>query len=456
MSQKHLSRRDFLKISSGVAAGTLLAACQPAATPVATKAPAAAPATAAPAKQTVKLRWWGGVPDVSGPKQSIEAWNKANPDIQVEYVQYSNNDEGNVKLDTALLVPNEVDVFVSYGLPRFKKRADGGLIEPLDSYLAGFDPDKEFGKTENKWDNKTWCLIANMQPYLVYCNMKAFEEASLKVPAAWTWAEFFDAAKKLTKGSGPQKRYGVWFNPFGQEPALWIKDNDFIYKGACETNFDDPLFEWSFNQRVKMELEDKTGLARADITAGKIQVQNAFLQGQVAMLAVGSWVLRYVKDLANFPRDWKTAFAPLPMDADKAYTVRPGNCDDRVAINSKATNKAAAWKFMKWWTTEGYVNMTPFGRTTLWRGRKPEESAQALISDFPDYAKYLDVDTYKSVMFGKMDMSFPRSTQTVGLAEINQVVTEESDKIFLGESKLKDGLTNMKKRADEVLKKVCK
>ena len=37
----------------------------------------------------------------------------------------------------------EVDVPVSYGLTRLKQRADGGAIEPLDAYLAGFDPVKE-------------------------------------------------------------------------------------------------------------------------------------------------------------------------------------------------------------------------------------------------------------------------------------------------------------------------
>lgn len=86
------------------------------------------------------MRWWGGVPEANGPKQSIEAWNKANPDIQVEYVQYPNNDEGNVKLDTALQAEGEVDICVTYGLARLKQRADAGALEPLDAYLGGFDP----------------------------------------------------------------------------------------------------------------------------------------------------------------------------------------------------------------------------------------------------------------------------------------------------------------------------
>ncbi len=278
---KALSRRAFVRVAALTVATAAASACG--ATPTATPAPAKpaeptkAPVAPTPAPKTpVKLRWWGGVPDVNGPKQAAEAWNKNHPDIQVEYVQYSNNDEGNIKMDTALLVPNEVDVFVSYGLPRFKKRADGGLVEPLDAYLQGFDLDKEFGKSENKWDGKTWCIVANLQPFLVYCNKQAFDAAGLQVPKDWTWDDFSDIAKKLTTGSGAQKRFGAWLMS-ANELVDWLKGYDFVYKDKCATNFDDPLYEYAYNLKVQHELTDKTCLPMADILAGKLQVQNEFL-----------------------------------------------------------------------------------------------------------------------------------------------------------------------------------
>ncbi len=461
-SKDRVSRRDFLRISALVAGSATLAACgssqpQPPAAPASSGGGAAPAPTAAPqaAAAPVKLRWWGGVPDVSGPKAAADAWNKDHPDTQVEYVQYSNNTEGNIKLDTALLVPDEVDVFVSYGLVPFKKRADGGLVEPLDGYLNGFDLDKEFGKAETSWDGKTWCIIANLQPFLVYCNKQAFDEAGLQVPAEWTWDQFAEINTKLTKGSGASKRNGSWVD-LADEWVQWLKGYDFQYKDKCTTNFDDPLYEWAYNQKVKFELTDKTSLPTADQLAGKLQVQNEFLQGHVAMLFVGSWVLRYIKDLKNYPHDFLTTFAPVPSKADQPYTARPGNCDDRVAINSKAKNKQQAYDFMKWWTTEGYIYMTPYGRTTRWKGRNPEDSAKALLSDFPDYEKYFDVDAYKRVMFQTYaDLNFGISTITAGRAEIGAVITEEGNRIYTGEVNVKDGLANMKKRADEALGKVC-
>ena len=246
---KRLSRRELLKLSGALAGTAVLAACAPASDPgprtggscrqaeptkpaaEPTKA-AAAPTAAAAAKAPVKLRWWGGVPEANGPKQTVEAWNKANPDIQVEYVQYPNNDEGNVKLDVALQAPGEVDVLVSYGLPRLKQRADGGAIEPLDGYLAGFDPEKEWGKLDNRWDDKYWALIGNSQPRFVYLNKNALDEAGLKVPTDWTWEEYMEYAKKLNKGSGATKRYGAFYQTAGIfEPVTILEGRRFHLQG---------------------------------------------------------------------------------------------------------------------------------------------------------------------------------------------------------------------------------
>ena len=334
---KRLSRRELLKLSGALAGTAVLAACAPQATPApapaapaakaeptkaaarrcrATKA-AAAPTAAAAAKAPVKLRWWGGVPEANGPKQTVEAWNKANPDIQVEYVQYPNNDEGNVKLDTALQAPGEVDVLVSYGLPRLKQRADGGAIEPLDAYLAGFDPEKEWGKLDNRWDNKYWALIGNSQPRFVYLNKNALDEAGLKVPTDWTWEEYMEYAKKLNKGSGATKRYGAFYqfpNPF--EPVTVLKGGDFIYKDECTTNFDDPLFLQALKMRLQMQDTDKSIAPLGDVTAGKLQPYSEFLTGKTAMLTEGSWILRYVSNTKDNPRDFPIVFAPMPHFKD--------------------------------------------------------------------------------------------------------------------------------------------
>lgn len=458
MSKKPVSRRKFLTMASSTAAAAILAACSPTANPSPTAGTGNEAATQVPAKDPVKLRWWGGVPEANGPKQTVDAWNKAHPEIQVEYVQYPNNDEGNIKLDTALMAGTEVDVMVSYGLARVKQRADAGAIEPLDAYLDGFDPVKEFGTLDNQWDGKFWSLILNMQPYMVFINQNAFEAAGLPIPTDWTWDEFMAAAKKLVQGEGQSKRYGVFMTgEWGIEPALYDKGGDFIYKtGLCETNFDDPAFSLALGMRKIMQDVDGSAMPYGDIKAAKLQPYSEFLAGHSAMLIEGSWILRYVKNLTEYPRDFKVTFAPVPHPAAGPNTFRPGTADDRVSISSKSKYKAEAYQFLKWWSTEGYINMTPFGRTTLWKGRKPEESAESFLSDFVDADKYMDAEAYKTVMYGGMDKDFPIQFRADAAAEINTVMREEVGKVLLGEAETDAAMAATKKRADEALSKVCK
>lgn len=457
MSGTRVSRRDFLRIASSAAAAAALVSCAPATQAPGTQPTPATGSTSAATKTPVKLRWWGGVPEASGPKQTLEIWNKEHPEIQVEYVQYPNNDEGNVKLDIALQAPGEVDVCVSYGLNRLKQRADGGALEPLDAYLNGFDPVKEYGKLDNQWNGKFWALILNSQPFFVFLNKKALDEAGLKVPTDWTWEEYMDYAKKLTKGSGATKQWGAFY---GDEqigaPVINSKGGDYIYKDDCHTNYDDPMFLQALNWRLRMQNEDKSIIPLGEVQAGKLQPYSEFLQGHTAMLLQGSWILRYVKDVANNPRDFKVAFAPSPHLKEGADPFRPGTADDRCSIAAKSRNKEAAWQFMKWWGTEGYISMTPFGRMTLWRGRKAEDSIKAFTADFADYEKHMDLEQYKLVMFGNAAKDYPLQFKATAAAEISQITKEEYTKALLGEQKPDVTMTNIKKRSDEALGKVCK
>jgi len=94
---------------------------------------------------------------------------------------------------------------------------------------------------------------------------------------------------------------------------------------------------------------------------------------------------------------------------------------------------------------------------TLWRGRKPEDSIAAFTGDFADYAKHIDLDAYKSVMFGNADKNYPIQFKATAAAEMNQIQKEEMTKVALGEQKPEDGLKNItRKRCDEALGKVCK
>src|SRR5262245_31387243 len=89
-------------------------------------------------EKVVHLNFWGAIPPETGPQELVDNWNKANPNIQVTYTRFVNDDSGNTKLETAL-VAGTVDVFINYSWQIMQKRIDNKLLEPLDPFL---DKDK--------------------------------------------------------------------------------------------------------------------------------------------------------------------------------------------------------------------------------------------------------------------------------------------------------------------------
>ena len=71
--------------------------------PASPQASSASSQTSSTPAKKVTLSFWGAIGEANGPKDVVDAWNKANPDIQVQYVRYVNDNAGNTKLDTALM-----------------------------------------------------------------------------------------------------------------------------------------------------------------------------------------------------------------------------------------------------------------------------------------------------------------------------------------------------------------
>lgn len=59
--------------------------------------------------EPVVLQWWGSFPENMGPNQVCEAFNKIDPNLQVEYTRFVNDDAGNTKLDVSLIVSGYYD-----------------------------------------------------------------------------------------------------------------------------------------------------------------------------------------------------------------------------------------------------------------------------------------------------------------------------------------------------------
>lgn len=392
----------------------------------------------------VTLKMWGGVPPESGPQQVVDNWNKEHPDIQVEYVRYVNDDDGNLKLDTAMITGQDVDLFVNYTLSHTAKRVESGLALDLSSF-TDYNIEEKMGADTASWkiDGKFYGVPTTKSSYFVALNKDALDKAGLPVPKDWTWNELREYAKKLKNGDS----YGFIQNmePF-VDPLDSVLSQDGYTKPDGTSNLDHPLVRQWLETLNGMMQEDKTTPPLGEQLTSKMPVEQVFLSGEVPMLNIGAWLLRSSNNFTDFPRDFKIAFAPVPRLAESAsdYVTR-GGLGDYISINAKSKKQEAAWEFLKWYSDGGMAPMAEGGRLPASKDAKQEDALKSLIGDKGDT---YDLDSLMYVMFDNKTPTYVRSLPQ----EVMDLRSQEYEKYFLGSQSLDQTLQAMVARHNEYLK----
>ncbi|TDF90532.1 extracellular solute-binding protein [Paenibacillus piri] len=414
----------------------------------------------ASSKKTVKLKFWGAVPEESGPKQAVDNWNKAHPDIQVEYVRFVNDEAGNTKLETSLLAGGEVDLFVNYRMDKLVKRISANMVEPLDGYIVKdqFDVKDNFGDTAiTKFNDKTYYIPAIILNDFVSINKSYLDEAKLPIPTEWTWDQYKEYAAKLTKGDGSSKRWGSFVGNLEPKIYEWMDKTvktelgpNAFYKDEKTSNLDNPAFKSYLDTMVDMERNLKVQPPYAEAKTSKLQGTSLFLSGKTAMAWNGTAGIRSIKNTKDFPHDFVTAFAPTPKMTPTSKHIGGGSGYlDYVTINANSDKKDAAWQFLKWYVTEGNEPLISSGRVPAWKKVDKNKVASLVLGENPE--KLFDVESFKRVVFA--DVQYVNDTQFKNLAEIQKIVDEEGERALIGDKTTAEAVSSMKKRADELLAK---
>lgn len=392
----------------------------------------------------VTLKMWGGVPPEAGPQQVIDEWNKEHPDIQVEYVRFVNDDDGNLKLDTAMITGQDVDLFVNYSISQASKRVESNLALDL-SQFGDYNIDEKMGADAESWkiDGKYYGMPTTKSPFFIALNKDALDAAGLPVPKDWTWDELREYAKKLKTGSN----YGFIQNmePF-VDPIDSVLSQEGYTKPDGTSNLDHPLVKkWLETLDVMMK-EDKTTPPLGEQLTSKMPVEQVFLSGEVPMLNIGAWLLRSSNNFTDFPRDFKIAFAQVPRLADSAdnYVTR-GGLGDYISINAKSKHQAEAWEFLKWYADGGMAPMAAGGRLPASKDANQEDALTSLLGDKKDT---YDLESLMYVMFEDKTPTYVRSLPQ----EVMDMRAQEYEKFFLGAQSLDQTIQAMVTRHNDFLK----
>ena len=410
-------------------------------------------------KETVTLKLWGGVPPEYGPQDVVNKFNEEfkAKGVQVEYTRFVNDEQGNLKLDTGLLAGGDLDLYMSYTMDTLKKRASGKMAMDLTSFIDKdkYDMVKNFGDIVKNYyvEGKAYAVPEQLSNFGIMINKDMFDAAGITVPTSWTYDEFRAIAKKLTKGEGQDKVYGMFFNTV-QQPYYGAHflgtdlGGDPYYKaGGKESNFDNNVFEKNLQLTSDMMNVDKSAVSHVDTATQKLTIEGMFLSGKTAM-SIGVWSTRSIKDVAKYPHTFMTAYVPYPTleKGEAKYTV--GGLGDFLSINPKSKYTQESWNFIKWYTEKGAIPMAKYGRIPADKNVGKEAIIKSTIEGSE---KLLDAKTFETIMV-KSYSNFAVPTITNKIAEITKVANEEFEAVFTKHKTAKQAMESAKKRSDALLK----
>ncbi|WP_261302929.1 ABC transporter substrate-binding protein [Paenibacillus andongensis] len=385
-------KKSLLVLSGVLAISTALAGCGKGDTPAADSGKDAAATTKAPV--TIKVQGW--YTEAQGNwNATVEAYNKTHPNVKVVYESMSekgDSQEGMKKLDLLAASGDQMDVVMYSSAPEFVQRIGAGILEPLDDYLK---KDNIVVKDEYKLDpvvnGKYYALPGKMAEWFVLLNKDKLDEAKLPVPTEWTWDDYAEYAKKLTKGEGAAKQYGSYFHTWKEYAELALNsdtDNAYLVKPDGTQNIDNPKVRFSLDLRNKMENVDKSSVPYFEVVSQKMAYRDVFYAGKTAMLATGNWMVGELALNAKF----KTVFAPYPKyDAKDANGLTIGGADF-VGVAASSKNKQAAYDFVKWYTTEGIQTQGLF--FSGWKKADLAKNVDSILKNGkPEQAALIDKDS---------------------------------------------------------------
>lgn len=342
-----LSRRRFLGLAAGTAAGATLARC------------GVAPGGTGPhGSGTVQLvyqdwrtPWFPGLA-----QEMLRVFHDAHPNIHVFYAPDPE------LLDETMAADFEAGTApdVMAGCCDFIAAwAQGDYLLDLRPFVAAdldrgtiADWDAAQVQALHRLDGLQYALPKYHGALALFYNKDLFDERGVDYPdASWDHDDYRDAMRRLSRERGAAPASRVWGSMID---VSWERIQ--VHVNGWGGHLVDPA------DPTRSRMADPEALAAlrwirdrmwGDHTmAGVLDVQNrkpaeAFVERRVAMVEEGSWALKDILEAARF----RVGVAPLPRGPERRVTLAT---TDGFAINAATRHPEAAWELLKFLTSREY------------------------------------------------------------------------------------------------------
>lgn len=431
----NLNRRVFLAGAAGIV-GTAVFSSR--------SAFAASPAT---------LNVWGAVPLDRGVGALLEAFSAKYPEITVNYTQYTNNADGNLRLDTSLQGGAPIDVFFSYGAANVARRAEAGYAADLTAFASANENLTQFLETDPQrtvlFDGKLLAIPTVFNPYMVYVNEGLLEKTGIEIPFDWTVAQFHEIGLELIREANLE---AANFKVLNIQTMLLGGNATYTEDGQA-SNFRDPAWRQRWELMMAME-QDGSLMSIEQVLAQKVDVyaQSHFLAERHPFYLDNPATIRFVRDVDNYPHDFRTTFRPMPLVNAGTGQWNEGSFEDSLQISTRSRNQEAAELLAAFWVGEGKQHMLPAGKVPPALATEGRAGFDAIVPGLlgDDAAELFDIESLADVLLAE-DLKLSVATQLVGLSEINSIRNGLEQQLRLGEVSIDELTASLTEQADAVI-----
>lgn len=378
--------------------------------------------TAVSAADETSVSLWTWSPITRTAEKMIDAFEKANPDITIDYTNYNYNPEYLQALSAASASDNLADIV---GLQ------PGSLTQTYSDYLIDLS---DYAKAEwgddwtSVYDNVTqsqlqlgnkdgddghYILPIETQDIYVEYNKTLFEQLGLKVPT--TYDELVEVSKTLRDNG-----YAPLF--FGGADG-WQHVNLLL---MCTSQISDTLFDecqngekaWTCDEMKQAMTNYKKLFDDGVMQDGSLSSTSysdgttLFLAGQAGMMLLGSWwAQEYTsEDVSDAVANWDYDYFYLPaLEEGLSDSKAIGGVDFGYGITKNCENPDLAWKALVSFATD--------------------EGAQEIANDMNNHLSYPNIEPDTSAMVERDGLQnvvdeFNRSGKDIAAGLVNQRIAE--------------------------------
>lgn len=315
------------------------------------------------ASGSIRFLVFGDPPELDAYRTLIEAFEQAEPEIDVQLIEASDREDLIARLSTSLAGGSPPDLFLMnyrfYG--QFAAR---GVLEPLESYANGsdeFELEDFYPQAVDafRWDGEVTCLPQNISSLVVYYNRDLFEKYRVQPPTnGMPWSQFVGLAQQMTRDAQGQVIRGA--DPdmpmpntaqaavygLGIEPSI-IRIAPFVWSNGGEVVDDEEAptrFTLDAPEAVEaivnfFELRTVLGVVPSDQEVEAEDDEARFTNGRLAMLLSSRRSVPTFREAAKF--DWD--IVSLPVFQEPAGILH----SDAYCLTKASGAKDAAWRFVE-------------------------------------------------------------------------------------------------------------